>query len=90
MTATQVSVDRASQILARIKDHSFSGRQQYLHPYFLLSALLTHAPTPSGKMEIANDIINSDGPDLVAALTRLTDYFWTSLLVPRIHRIFSD
>lgn len=85
MTTTQASVDRAFQTLERIKNRAFSGRQQCCHPSVLLAALLTHAPTLSGKSEIASEIINCANYDLVGALIRLTDYFWTSLLVPRIY-----
>src|SRR5438045_1722429 len=79
----QDAVHQAFQILARVKDQPFADRQDYLHPFTFLSALLTHAPTLSGKAEIANDIVTSDNANLVSSLARLTDYFWTSLLIPR-------
>lgn len=84
MAGNQDPVKEAFQILSNVKDFAFPGRQQYLHPYVMLSALLTHAPTLSGKTEVARDIIEGTRADLTGGLVALTDYFWTSLLVPRI------
>jgi hypothetical protein len=75
-------LEEASKVLNKIKDHDFSHRAAHLHPYKLLTALLTHAPA---NHEIAKDIIDNDreGNDVDAQLARLADYFWTNLLIPR-------
>jgi hypothetical protein len=75
----------AVALLDTIKSHKFPSRPSYLHPYTLLTALLTHAPT---KHEIAKDIIDNAADDLVGGLCRLTDYFWTTLLVPCTSSLF--
>jgi hypothetical protein len=74
----------AIQILNTVQDFIFPGRHEYLHPYTVLKALLTHAPSETAKQDIARNIIEitAEG-DIVAGLTDLTDYWWTTFLVPR-------
>jgi hypothetical protein len=76
------SLTEAFDVLNKVKEHDFSHRAAHLHPYTMLTALLTHAPA---KHEIAKDIIDNSsvGDDIETRLTNLTDYFWTNLLVPR-------
>ena len=75
-------LEEALEVLNKIKDHDFSHRAAHIHPYKLLTALLTHAPA---KHEIAKDIIDNGkgGDDIETRLARLADYFWTNLLIPR-------
>lgn len=75
-------VDEAHQLLQALRDISFPSRPYYLHPYTLLTALLQYAPVPEGKSEIANDILTQTQDDLVERLTKLTDYFFSNLLLP--------
>ena len=73
----------AIQILDTIKDYEFLDRPEYLHPYPMLKALLIHAPAETAKQEIAKDIIdNTVDRDILEGLISLTDYWWTTLLVP--------
>lgn len=71
-------------IVDAIEKHELPSRPAYLHPHKMLSALLTHAPTDSGKREIAKDIVDNGmtGRDAMTGLIELTEYFWTALLVP--------
>jgi len=87
MTTQRQYVPEATAILNAIKDRDIPQRPSYRHPYTLLTALLTHAPTQSSQNEIAKDIIdNADREDdILNGLVALTDYFWTALLVPCIH-----
>src|SRR5271169_4423932 len=73
---TDELVARAFEVLDKIKDHDFRNRASYLHPYTMLTALLTHAPS---KQEIAKDVLQNSHPE---KLCQLTDYFRTNLLVP--------
>jgi hypothetical protein len=86
MAAESNYLSEATAILNAVKDHAYTQRPSYQHPYILLTALLTHAPSESGRKEIAKDIVdnaaNEDG--IFNGLIRLTNYFWTSLLVPCI------
>jgi hypothetical protein len=74
----------AIQILDTVQDFVFPDRPEYLHPYTMLKALLTHAPAETAKQDIAKNIIEStvEG-NIVTGLTNLTDYWWATLLVPR-------
>ena len=74
----------AFQVLGTIQGFVFPGRPGYLHPYTILTALLTHAPAETAKQDIAMGIVESAAEgDIVAGLMNLTNYWWTSLLVPR-------
>jgi len=76
-------VPEAFSVLKTIEDHEFPDRARHLHPYTMLTALMIHAPTETAKQEIAKDIIdNTADGDILAGLTSLTDYWWTTLLVP--------
>ena len=74
----------ALQVLGTVQGFVFPGRPEYLHPYTILTALLTHVPSEAAKQELAMGIVETaaDG-DILAGLLNLTDYWWTSLLVPR-------
>ena len=73
----------AIQILNTVKDLYFTDRPEHVHPYKVLTALIEYAPSTGAKREIARDIVeNANQGDLVQGLTDLTDYWWTSLLVP--------
>lgn len=74
----------AFQILDTAQGLAFPDRPGYLHPYTILTALLTHAPVEEAKEKIAKDIVeNTADGDIVAGLMNLADYWWTTLLVPR-------
>lgn len=76
-------IPKAIQILNAVKDFRFTDRPEYVHPYKVLTALITYAPSAGAKQEIAKDIVdNSSQEDLVKGLTDLTDYWWKTLLVP--------
>jgi len=82
-------LSEATRILNIWKDTELLGRPSYLHPYTLLTALITHAPTPDGKQEIAKDVIESEAKGF-NGLVQLTDYFWTTLLVPRVFPVIQS
>ena len=84
MVADQHLVDEAYQLLEALRDASLPNRPLYLHPYTLLTALLQHAPASDGKAEIAKDILTQTSDELVDRLTKLSDYFFSNLLLPRI------
>ena len=79
-------LSEATRILNIWKDTELPGSPSYLHPYTLLTALITHAPTPEGKQEIAKDVVDN-GAKGFNGLIQLTDYFWTTLLVPRAYAL---
>lgn len=76
-------IPEATQILNNVKDFVFTDRPEYLHPYKVLRALITHAPSDSAKQEIARDIVdNTTQEDPVKGLTDITEYWWKMLPVP--------
>jgi len=77
-------VSEALGILNSIRDYVIRDRPKYLHPYTMLTALLTHAPAASAKQEIAKDIVRcrNTEEETLRGLIDLTDYWWTTLLVP--------
>lgn len=76
-------IPEALQILNSVQDSVFVDRPIYLHPYTMLTALLIYAPTETAKQEIAKDIIDITANDgTTAGLIKLTDYWWTTLLIP--------
>ena len=85
MTMSDNHVPQAIEILNSVRDIEFEDRPAYLHAYKLRSALLIYAPSESAKQEIAKDILKVDitaDRDTISDLTSLTDYWWTTLLVP--------
>ena len=73
----------AQEVLDRLRHIPFLDRPPARQPYVLLSALLENALTPSS---IAQDIlraITGDSNTFIPNLQRLTDYYYTTLLVPR-------
>jgi hypothetical protein len=81
---TRNYVTEAFQILDTVQGLVLPDRPGYLHPYMILTELLTHAPAEIAKQEIAKDIVeNAADGDIVAGLIKLTDCWWTTLLVPR-------
>jgi len=73
----------AQEVLDRLRHIPFLDRPPARQPYVLLSAVLENALTPSS---IAQDIlraITGDSNTFIPNLQRLTDYYYTTLLVPR-------
>jgi hypothetical protein len=75
----------ASEILEHLRGYAIPDRPFCsLHPYTLLKPLLTHAPSESGKENIAKDIIHNFKTDFTTtSLTRLADDWWTYFFNPR-------
>src|SRR5205085_6677190 len=82
-------ISAAWTIIGAIQDQDLPNRPAHLHPHRMLFVLLTHALTESAKWEIAKDIVNNScaGPELMAGLIELTEYFWTTFLVPCNHPV---
>jgi len=80
------SIDAAFALLDTIREELLCDRPHYRQPHIVLTALLTHAPTYSGKENIAKDILaETDDDERLSYLTRLTDYYFTNLLIACIH-----
>ena len=75
-------IAEAYRVLESVREVAFPNRPVYLHPYKFLSALLYHVPSVEGKTEIAKDILAASQDDVVARLTKLSDYFFYNLVIP--------
>ena len=74
----------AQEVLDRIRHTPFLDRPPARQPYVLLSALLQNALTPSSIAEDILRAITGDPNTFIPNLERLTDYYYTTLLVPCI------
>jgi len=74
----------AQEVLDRIRHIPFPDRPPARQPYVLLSALLENALTPSSIAEDILGAITGDPNAFIPNLERLTDYYYTTLLVPCI------
>jgi hypothetical protein len=80
---TRNYMTEAFQILDTVQDLVFPDQPGCLHPYTILTALLTHAPAEKAQEAIAKDIVeNTTDGDVVTGLMTITNYWWTTLLVP--------
>ena len=76
------AIDLAWALLREIQPYPYPNRTPNEDPYTLLSALLTHALTPSAEDIIATALHPVE--DLYVNMEKLTDYYTNSLLVVSI------
>jgi len=75
--------DVALQLLGDMRSQTFPRLILSIHPIDIMTSLLSRAPTVTGKLNVANDILHcAKGPDDVPeSLTKLAEFYFNNLLV---------